>query len=730
VSVEPNNLSATFASARALAAAGASVQSAELLRAAVAANPDCGEARIEFANLLAALGAKAEAIEHYRAAVASRPDALDWRCNLAALLAGAGRHTEAIAESVQILALDPGCATALFNLGSSQLALRQLGAAAESFARCAQLTPGDPRVHNNWGLALAAAGRWQEALAAYREALRLQPDYERALNNRASAFMSLQQFERALVDLDRALALEPRYTRALVNRGTALRTLGRHAEALESYRSAFPDPDALANATDLLIHDLRRKEEAFACAQALYRLAPDRDEVAGAYHAVAQATARWDDYDARIARILESVRAGGRPTSPFRCLYVADSPEDQYACARAAAERLAAAPPLWRGERYGHGRIRVGYLSSDFHAHATAYLMAGLFERHDRKRVECFAFAHGECPAADPMRERVAHAVEHFEDVEALSNAELAAHIRALEIDVLVDLKGYTGGSRMAVLRHRPAPIQVHFLGYPGTLGGGFVDYLIADHHVVPAAEAVHYSERVVRLPHTYQVTDDRRSAPHAWSRARAGLPAAGLVFGALHQAYKLTPAVFAVWMRLLRRLSGSTLWLLDHGPTVTERLCAVATAQGVEPRRLCFAPQLPQDEHLARLGAADLFLDTFPYGAHTTASDALWMGVPLVALCGRSFASRVSASIVRAAGRPDLVTHSLLEYEALIVGLCSEPGRLEDLRRDLDARVRRSPLFDTAGFTRALEDAYAALRSRHEAGLAPADLEVAPRSG
>jgi protein O-GlcNAc transferase len=723
----PDNFPANLWLARALAASGRPLESTAAFRAAIEAHrPESCEARIEYATLLAALGRKREAIEQYRFAVAERPAALEWRCSLSSLLADAGLHTDAIEESGRALAMDPNCAPALFNQATSLLALGDAAAAASKLARCAVLTPDDSRVHNNWGLALAAEGLIGEAIAAYGEALRLKPDYARALNNRAAAFMKLHQFDRAVDDLDHAVALDPRYIRAHVNRGAALRVLGKFEESLASYRSAFPDPDALANATDLLVHDLHRGEEAFACAGELFRLAPHRDDVAGAYHAVSQATARWDDYDTRTAMIVSEVRAGRRPVTPFRFLYVSDSPEDQYSCARAASATVGDHRPLWRGKRFGHERIRVAYLSSDFYAHATAYLAAGLFERHDRTRFECFALAYGNFPVEDAMRTRLADAFEHFEDVESLSNAQIAERIRSLEIDVLVDLKGYTGGSRIAVLSRRPAPLQVHFLGYPGTLGASFVDYLIADRYVVPPAESRHYAERIVRMPHTYQVTDDRRRADEsAWTRSRAGLPEGGLVFAAPHQAYKLTPAVFGVWMRLLRRFADSTLWLLEYDPAVRQRLRDAATARGMDPARIVFAPPLPQAEHLARLRVADLLLDTWPYGAHTTASDALWMGLPCVALSGRGFASRVSGSILTSAGLPALIAHSIAEYESLIVGLCSEPGRLRSVREGVEANVRRSPLFDTGRFTRALEDAYVQMWERHQAGLEPADIDA-----
>ncbi|MGO9037846.1 MAG: tetratricopeptide repeat protein [Steroidobacteraceae bacterium] len=698
----------------------------DALAAAAAAQPDVPEFQVEFADHLALSGRKAEAAAAYRRAVAARPAELSWRCNLAALLGDLGRHEEAVQESEIALAQHADCSAALYNQATSLLALGRARTAADLLSRCARLTPDDPRVHNNLGLAMAADRQYQAALDSYDWALRLKPDYWRALNNRAAAHMALRRFELALADLDRAIALAPRYTQALLNRGAALRTLGRSEGALASFRAAFPDLEALENATDLLMRELHRGAEALACARELYRLAPDRDGAAGAYHAVCQAMADWSDYDSRVAANIAGVQAGRRPASPFRFLYVTDSPCEQLACARSAAAAIPAQLPLWRGEIYRRPRIRIAYLSSDFYAHATAYLAAGLFEHHDRERFECFALAYGKCPPDDPMRARVQAAFEHFEDVDALSEGDTAQRVRSLEIDVLVDLKGYTGGSRLAALSYRAAPVQVHFLGYPGTLGTPFVDYLIADRHVVPIEDAGYYTEAIARMPHTYQVTDDRRAVDESpWTRERAGLPATGLVLAGLHQTYKLAPPVFDVWMRLLKQLPGSSLWLLDREPAVRRQIAAEAAARGVDPARLYFAPQAPQAEHLARLRLADLLLDTWPYSAHTTASDALWAGLPVVAIRGGGFAARVSSSILHAAGLPDLVTNSLAEYEALILALCSEPGRLRALRRRIAASVPSSPLFDTAGFARAIEDCYAQMSERRRAGMPPAPIEA-----
>lgn len=655
-----------------------------------------------------------------------RPEQIALLTNRSAALSAAGRHEEAVQQARSALDLDPNHCAALFNLATSLLALGNWSEACHHFARCAALSPEDPKVHNNLGLALAAAAQYEDALKSYDCALRLQRNYARALNNRATVLMKLQRLEEALNDLDRAIEIDPGYTRALLNRGSVLRSLGRDEVALGSFERALPDLEALANLTDLLVKQPARAVEALSCATELHRRAPERENVVGTYHAASQALARWSDYDDRVAAITRGIRAGRRAATPFRLLYVSDRPEDQLACARLWANSIPPQEPLCRERDYAHSRIRVGYLSSDFYSHATAHLAAGLFEHHDRNRFECFALSHGIPRSDDPMEARLKSAFEHFEDVHGRSAYEIARRVRALEIDVLVDLKGYTADSQIEVLSYRPAPVQVHYLGYPGTLGASFVDYLIADDYVVPEAEASHYAEQIVRLPYTYQVTDNRRRVDNQTStREQFGLPTTGLVLAAFHQTYKLNPEVFSLWMRLLRQLPDAYLWLLARNPNAQHQLRAEAARRDVDPGRIIFAPAAPPTEHLSRQRLADLLLDAWPYGSHTTASDALWAGLPVAALSGRTFASRVSGSILRAAGLPDLIANSIDEYEALVRDICTDADRLRAVRRRVECEARSSPLFDTMGFTRALESCYVQMVARRKAGLAPAPINV-----
>jgi predicted O-linked N-acetylglucosamine transferase (SPINDLY family) len=370
------------------------------------------------------------------------------------------------------------------------------------------------------------------------------------------------------------------------------------------------------------------------------------------------------------------------------------------------------------------GRLRVGYLSSDFYDHATAYLMAELVERHDRDRFEVYGYSYGADPGGD-MRARLVSAFERFTDIDALAHRDAAARIRADDIDILVDLKGHTHRARPKILAFRPAPVQVNYLGYPGTMGAPFIDYIIADDFIVPRDRQMLFAEKLAYLPDCYQPNDTQRDIAATPSRVECGLPAQGFVFCGFNNSFKITPAFFAIWMRLLQQVPGSVLWLLESNALVRRNLTAAAVTAGVDPARLVFAPILPHGQHLARHRVADLFLDTLPCNAHTTASDALWAGLPVLTCVGETFAGRVAGSIVRAAGLPELVTTSPRDYEALALKLAHEPARLNDIRSRLGAGRENLPLFDMAKRTRDLESIYARMAEIWRSGQPAAPITL-----
>ena len=399
---------------------------------------------------------------------------------------------------------------------------------------------------------------------------------------------------------------------------------------------------------------------------------------------------------------------------------------DQLLCARKWVEHFA----VPEQQVFAHhaaprsGRLRIGYLSSDFHDHATAYLIAELIERHDRDRFEIHGYSYGADPGG-AMRARLVSAFDRFTDIDALSHRAAAARIRADDIDILVDLKGHTHRARPKILAFRPAPVQVNYLGFPGTMGAPFIDYIVADDFIVPRDRQMLFAEKLAYLPDCYQPNDTRRDIAAAPGRAACGLPAQGFVFCAFNNSFKITPTFFAIWMRLLQQVPGSVLWLLESNALVRRNLSAAAVAAGVDPDRLVFAPILPHGQHLARHRHADLFLDTLPCNAHTTASDALWAGLPVLTCVGETFAGRVAGSIVRAAGLSELVANSPRDYEALALALARDPARLAGIRSRLGAGRANLPLFDMAKRTRDLEALYARMAEIWRSGQPAAPITL-----
>ena len=375
-------------------------------------------------------------------------------------------------------------------------------------------------------------------------------------------------------------------------------------------------------------------------------------------------------------------------------------------------------------------KIRVGYYSADFHEHATAYLMAELFERHDRSQFEWFGFSYGPV-SHDPMRARLRKSFDQFLDVRDRSDSDVAALSRQLGIDIAVDLKGFTRDNRLGIFAQRCAPVQVSYLGYPGTTGADYMDYVIGDKTVLPPSLYPHFTEKPVLLPHSYQVNDSqRRISDRVFTREEVGLPAQGFVFCCFNNNYKILPATFDSWMRVLQAVPGSVLWLFEDNAGAARRLKEQAQRRGVDPARLVFAPRLPLDEHLARHRLADLFLDTLPCNAHTTTSDALWAGLPVLTQLGNAFAGRVAASLLRAVGLPELVTTTPAEYEARAIELANDADQLQALRQRLQANRASSPLFNATLFARHIEAAYLAMDERQLQGLPPQAIEITGRTG
>ncbi len=597
--------------------------------------------------------------------------------NHANVLAGIGRRDEALAGYNRALALKPDLFEGLYNRGNLLLEMKNVEAALTSFDAALAVRQDMAGVWNNRGTALRDMRRLDAALASYNRVLTLMPGHINALTNRAITLLELRRLDEALAAADAALAFQPGFAESLYVRGNILRDMGRMAEALTSYEQALA-----ANPTHP--HALN------GMAQAALSLCD------------------WPRTAQLAPRLTENIEANRALIQPFVMLGYTEDAKLQRRCAENYVRRtVARQQPLSDGKRYGHDKIRLAYLSADFHQHPTSQLMIELFERHDRSRFEVTAIAFGPDDGS-AMRTRLKKAFDHFEDVSALSDAEVARMLRSRETDIAVDLNGHTHGARPGIFAYRPAPMQVNYLVYPGTIGADFMDVILADRTVTPLSQQEFFRERIVHLPDCYQANDATRQVPSAPSRAECGLPDSGLIFCCFNNNWKITAPMFDIWMRLLKEIPDSVLWLLD-GPGKAN-LRKEATARGVDADRLVFAPHAAPDAHLARHQLADLFLDTLPYNAHTTASDALYAGVPLVTCIGKVFQSRVAASLLNALDMAELVTTSLTAYENLALDLASNAALLKATREKLVRNRKTAPLYDSARFVKNIEAAYIAM--------------------
>jgi predicted O-linked N-acetylglucosamine transferase (SPINDLY family) len=652
--------------------------------------------------------------------------------NKALLLMSLDKHEDALRHHALAVQLDPQNFWARLNRGNSFAALKKFDKAINDYQIVISMAPNLPEAWGNKGNVLRELKQPEEALASYDHALKLKPEYAEAWSSRGNVLYDLRRPEEALVSYDHALTLKPDYPEALNNRGIALLDLKRCEAALASYDKALAvQPgfgDALYGRGNAL-YDLKRYEEAVASYEKALAIRPDFQYGTGMLANTRMHCCDWRERDEEVERLTLDIRAGKSSVYPFAYLGISDSPRDQLLCSRIwVRDRCSASPAsLWNGERYQHDRIRLAYLSADFHEHATAYLMAELFEAHDRARFETTAISFGP-DSNDGMRARLSAAFGRFIDVRNRGDREVAALLRKLEIDIAVDLKGFTAGARAGILSHRAAPVQVNYLGYPGTMGADFIDYILADRFVIPEEHYACYTEKVVYLPDTYQVNDSKRViAERTPTRAEVELPDTDFVFCCFNNNYKITPEIFDCWMRLLNEVQGSVLWLLEDNATASRNLRREAEARGVASERLVFAPRVKLQDHLARQRLADLFLDTLPCTAHTTGSDALWAGLPLLTCHGTTFPGRVAASLLNAVGLRELIAYSLEEYEALALKLATSPAMLNDIRARLAQNRHTHSLFNTDRFRRHIEAAYTTMWERYQRGEPPESFAVEP---
>jgi protein O-GlcNAc transferase len=628
------------------------------------------------------------------------------------------------------LAVDPSQASAHYSLARAQLATGDHAAALASLERVIALQPADADAWLMLGNVQQQIDRPDDAVKSYERALMLRPDLPEAFNNLAAALRSLRHLERALECADRALQLRPGYAMAWNNRGLALLDLERGTAAVDAFHQALALQPTFAEALHNLgttLMQLRRFADARDIFIRLVAMAPHFAHAQGHLLHARLSCCDWTDFEPTVQAILQSVARGAHADLPLSFLAVSDSAALQLKCAQTYTSaffpaRSSAPRPPRRPDR-----IRVAYLSGDFGEHAVTYLLARVFERHDRTRFDTLALSWGRRNEG-PLRHRVEAAFVRFIDITAMSDAEAARLIHGLDVDILVDLCGHTRGHRTGILARRPGDIRVNYLGLPATMGAPCVDYLIADRFLIPEDQRAHYSEQVVWLPEAFQPRDDVREIhAQAGSRTDHGLPETGLVLCSFNSSFKLNPSCFDIWMRLLKSVPGSVLWLLAGSPDTQHHLRREAANRGVEAHRLVFAKPVPYDAYLVRYAHADLFLDSLPYNGGTTVSDALSMGVPVLTCAGGSFAARMAGSLLMNLELAELVTHSSSDYEFTALELAKNPVRLAALRRRLQGLRKTHPFFDTDRYRRHLESAYQMMWERHAAGLPPAALSVPP---
>jgi protein O-GlcNAc transferase len=746
---------------------GALGEAIERITRAVALAPGVPLFRVNLGEMCRLAGRTDEAIAHARHALelkSANPGALN---NLGIALYERQNYQEALDCHERALALAPDFALAHSNRGNALHALRRYGEAEAAYRRALALEAGMVQVWNNLGTTLRELGRPQEAAEAYRTALAHAPDHPGLLDNLALALKDLERPAEAADLLARALAIDDRDSKLHLHLGAVLIDQGKPEAAIAALKRALaldpasfeannlmgrlafergafdealayydrelaltPDSsDTLANRGSVL-KELKRFAAAAASFERALTIEPQHAAAWGGLADCALRTCDWARTAAIAGKLATHIAERGSYIEPFMMLACSDDPSLQLACARnhVRAKFPAAPKPLWNRAIRRHPKIRLAYLSAGFHRHPVAHLTSELFELHDRTRFEVLAISCGPDDGSDE-RARLKRAFDQFHDVRALTDRDAAALIHDLEVDILIDRTGHQKDARLGILARRAAPIQVSYLGFAGTMGADFIDYIIADPVVLPFHQQPFIAENIVHLPDCYQVNDSgRRIATRTPARHELGLPEQGFVFCCFNNNYKITAPVFDVWMRLLGATEGSVLWLLQDNDTAESNLRQEAAARGIDPGRLVFATRQPLPDHLARHRTADLFLDTSPFNAHTTGSDALWAGLPLVTCAGATFAGRVGASLLTAIGLPELVTHSLDDYEALALRLATDPPLLVELRERLAQNQRRFPLFDTSRYRRQIEAAYSTMWEIWQRGERPRSFSIDPR--
>jgi protein O-GlcNAc transferase len=728
---QPDHWASLALSAELEARQGNSEQAIRLYTRLIELRPDFAPAYYKRGNLLWGRNDMEAALASYDQAVALDPGLANVFCNRGVVLGLLHRPDEALASYDRAIALNPGDALALYNRGVLLEELEEWDAALVSYDRCIEINPGIYYAYLNRGNLFRKRKKFDMALANYNRAIETDPANADAYCNRGILLIDLRQWDTAFASLNRAIELNPDHAEAHCNRGQLLAIVMRTEEAIASFDRAIalkPDyAEAFRNRGDALV-DLKRYVAAISSYDQAILLEPDFPYLRGGRRHTAMYICDWRDLESDVDRLIAGIDADAKVAPPLTVLALLNSARLQQRAAQ-----------IWVREQYpaenslpailphpASDRIRVGYFSGDFRDHPVALVVAAILEAHDRSRYELIGFSFGPGSQSD-VRKRLEQAFDRFIDVRDKSDQEIALLARSLNIDIAVDLGGHTGYSRTRVFSLRAAPIQINYLGYPGTMGADYVDYMVGDRLVIPEEQRCHYTEKIVYLPNSFLPHDSSRTiATTVFTRENLGLPPTGFVFCCFNNNHKITPHTFDIWMRILKRVENSVLWLSRNDAMAASNLRQEALRRGIDERRLIFADRMSSlPEHLARQRVADLFLDTLPYNAHATALDALWAGLPVLTCVGEGFVSRVAASLLNAIEMPELITTTPTQYESLAVHLAANPRHLDDIRQKLARNRLKTSLFDTKALTRHLEAAYTKMYERYLARLPPEDIYV-----
>lgn len=730
IAINPNFSEAYFNRGNALQALMQFEAAVESYESAIHIRPNFAEAYGNCGNALQALNQLEEAVKKYNRAVAIKPTLSDTYLNCGLALQALGQLDKSIESYNHAIAIKPNFAEAYFNRGNALHALKELDAAIESYEYAINLQPDYVEAYMNGGNTLLELNRFEAAIKNYDCAIEIKPDCADAYLYRGNALLKLMRCESAVESYNCAIAIQPDRADIYLHRGNALLKLMQCENAVESYNNAISIQPDMAEAyvgRGAAQQELKQLEAAVVSYEKAMALNPNFEYLLGAFIHTKMSLCDWANLNENRSELVRRIENNEKVSAGFPLVPITNSPSIQ----RKVCE-------IWLNDKHPTNsslgviskplrcsKIRVGYFSADFYMHSVSVLTVDLFEHHDKSRFEIFAFSFGP-GIKDVMRERLENAFDQFIDVRHLADKEIALLVREMEIDIAIDLGGATQNSRPGIFSYRAAPIQVNYLGWPGTMGAEYFDYLIADNMIVPKTSQQYYTEKIVYLPNSYQSNDSKRKIiAKKLSREELGLPEAGFVFCCFNNCYKITPELFNSWMRILKAVKGSVLFLYVDNKIVEKNLKKEAQARGVDLSRLVFGERLPTEDYLARYKAADLFLNTFPYNAGTTASDALWVGLPILTRSGETFVSRVTGSVLNAIGLPELITYSFEEYETLAIELATHPTKLNEIKVKLAANRLTTPLFDTALFTQNLENAYIQMVERYQADMAPDHIYV-----